>query len=150
MKPGVNPTYIDSRIVHSPQLEATREFFEIRLFHNALSQRQFKFECEYIVVVIEDDDTANISFPESKRRTVAEDADIVFTINVDGENGNCIVPHPITFTFTPSGQTTALESGSDVKTHRNAALYRRLKRSRSQPRRPPETKAPDGYISTSQ
>ena len=103
-------------IVDNDQLEDT-ESFHIWLFRNALTDN-IAIGCRYLVVVITDDDTANLLVGE-ENHTITEGDTISFDVDVENERGNCIIPFPITVNAEPSTGAALLETGDQAsKTHR--------------------------------
>ena len=98
---GTYTTPLAVRIVDSKQLEDS-ERFQISLFDNGLDPK-IRIVCPVKVVEIRDDDTANMIMGP-RERTVTEGNDIAFEILVEGEDGDCIIPFPITTAVTPVGE----------------------------------------------
>ena len=112
MKAFETSTQRSVRIVDNKQLEDT-ERFAIWLFQNDLTY-QIAIECEYLVIQITDDDTANLKVGEEDH-TVAEGDTISFDVVVENETGDCNIPFPIAeLTAEPSAGTALLETADQA------------------------------------
>ena len=110
-KGGAYTTPLTVGIVDTKQLEDTEQF-AISLFDNGLDPK-IRIVCPVKVIEIRDDDTANLTMGP-RERTVTEGDDIEFEILVEGEDGDCILPFPISMRVTPVGEN--LEALRDTAT----------------------------------
>ena len=119
-QPFAETTLIDIEIVNSPLLEDAESFY-IKLFRNGLSDVQHLFDCQYVEIIIEDDDTADTTI------RIADGADAAFTdfvgrearvtegntiklqLDLANETEECIVPFPINAWTTASGDVAVID-----------------------------------------
>ena len=119
-QPFAETTLIDIEIVNSPLLEDAESFY-IKLFRNGLSDVQHLFDCQYVEIIIEDDDTADTTI------RIADGADAAFTdfvgrearvtegntiklqVDLANETEECIVPFPINAWTTASGDVAVID-----------------------------------------
>ena len=119
-QPFAETTLIDIEILNDPQLEDAESFY-IELFRNGLSDVQHLFDCQYVEIIIEDDDTADTTI------RIADGADAAFTdfvnrearvtegntiklqLGLANETGQCNVPFPINAWTTASGDVAVID-----------------------------------------
>ena len=119
-QPFAETTLIDVEIVNTPRVEDT-QFFGLSLWHSARTAAQHLFDCQYVEIIIEDDDTADTTI------RIADGADAAFTdfvgrearvtegntiklqVSTPAETGNCIVPFHINAWTTASGDVAVID-----------------------------------------
>ena len=119
-QPFAETTLIDIEIVNSPLLEDA-ESFGLSLWRSALTEAQHLFDCQYVEIIIEDDDTADTTI------RIADGADAAFTdfvgrearvtegntiklqVSLPAETGDCIVPFRINVWTTASGDVAVID-----------------------------------------
>ena len=119
-QPFAETTLIDIEIVNTPVLEDAESFY-IELFRNGLSDVQHLFDCQYVEIIIEDDDTADTTI------RIADGADAAFTdfvgrearvtegntiklqLDLANETEECIAPFPINAWTTASGDVAVID-----------------------------------------
>ena len=107
MKALQQSTILSVGIVDTKQLEHTERFF-IWLHRGGLSH-QIETGCQFLVIEITDDDTANLLVGK-ENHTVAEGDTISFDVEVENERDDCIIPFHMTVSAAPSTGAALLET----------------------------------------
>ena len=105
-------TFFEVGIVEHAQVEPRSEKFEISLFRNGIGD-EIIVDCKIVHVEIIDEDEVNFTMGDRVRR-VTEGQPIELTTTLPEEDGDCLMPSPVTMHLTPAGATNVLAAADQV------------------------------------